>query len=159
MNELVIRSANCPNDLEIICDLFREYQQALGVDLGFQDFDSELAHLPGDYSPPRGCLLLALIDNKPVGCAALRPIDDQIGELKRLYVKQEYRSVGAGRRLTEAVICIAKEIGYGQIYLDTLPTMIGAQKLYESLGFMDIEPYRHNPISGSRFLGLDLNSK
>lgn len=144
------------DDLTSIGDLFEEYQSSLGIDLEFQAFEQELKGLPGDYAPPLGCLWLAKHGDSPAGCVALRPIDKQICEMKRLFVRPEHRALGFGRMLARQVIVKAKEIGYMQLYLDTLPTMVGAQKMYESLGFQDIAPYRKNPIEGSRFLCLDL---
>lgn len=142
--------------VETVRGLFREYQEALGVDLSFQDFETELRTLPGDYAPPRGRLLLALEDGAPAGCVAMRPLTNDTCEMKRLYVRPEYRAAGLGRQLAERVIAEARSIGYQRMYLDTLPTMSGAQRLYEHLGFKEIPPYRYNPIACTRFLGLDL---
>lgn len=142
--------------VETARELFREYQQSLGVDLRFQDFETELAQLPGDYSRPRGRLLLALDDASPAGCVAMRPLADDRCEMKRLYVRPQFRATGLGRLLAERIIEEARAVGYRRMYLDTLPTMGSAMRLYESLGFRDIPPYRHNPIAGTRFLGLDL---
>ncbi|HEX6904377.1 MAG TPA: GNAT family N-acetyltransferase [Thermoanaerobaculia bacterium] len=142
--------------VEIVRGLFREYQEALGVDLSFQDFETELRTLPGDYVSPRGRLLLALEDGAPAGCVAMRPLTGDTCEMKRLYVRPEFRAAGLGRQLAERVIAEARSIGYQRMYLDTLPTMSGAQRLYERLGFQEIPPYRYNPIAGTRFLGLDL---
>lgn len=136
--------------------LFREYQEALGVDLSFQDFETELQTLPGEYASPRGRLLLALEDGAPAGCVAMRPLTSDTCEMKRLYVRPEYRAAGLGRQLAERLIAEARSIGYQRMYLDTLPTMSGAQRLYERLDFKEIPPYRYNPIAGTRFLGLDL---
>lgn len=136
--------------------LFEEYQQALGVDLCFQGFAAELEGLPGDYAPPRGRLLLARDDTVIVGCIAMRPLASEMCEMKRLYVKPQSRAGGVGRQLVERLIAEARAIGYRQMCLDTLPQMAGAQRLYENLGFKDIPAYRHNPIAGTRFLGLDL---
>ncbi len=136
--------------------LFEEYQQALGIDLSFQDFATELETLPGEYAPPPGRLLLAREGGIIVGCVAMRPLTLETCEMKRLYVRPQSRAGGVGRQLAERVIAEARAIGYHRTHLDTLPTMAGAQRLYESLGFKDIPPYRHNPIAGTRFLGLDL---
>lgn len=151
-----ISDASDTTAVEIARGLFREYQEALGVDLGFQDFETELRTLPGDYAPPRGRLLLALEDGAPAGCVAMRPLKTGTCEMKRLYVRPEYRAVGLGRQLAERVIAEARSAGYRRMYLDTLPTMQGAQRLYESLGFQEVPPYRYNPIAGTRFLGLEL---
>jgi putative acetyltransferase len=135
--------------------LIREYREALGVDLSFQSFEAEVRDLPGAYAPPGGRLLLAVGDDDVCGCVAMRPLTDDACEMKRLYVRPRYRAAGVGRRLAERIIADARTTGYKRMYLDTLPVMTGAQKLYESLGFKDVPPYRYNPIPG-RFLGLDL---
>lgn len=155
-NMIEIRNALDPTDIEAARQLFLEYQEALGIDLGFQDFASELETLPGAYLPPRGRLLLARDAMQVAGCVALRPLKSDICEMKRLYVRPEHRASGVGRQLVERVIEEARLIGYERILLDTLPTMLGAQQLYERLGFRDVRPYRHNPIEGTRFLGLHL---
>ena len=137
-------------------ELFEEYQAALGVDLGFQDFENELANLPGQYVAPGGRLLLACVDSAVAGCVALRPLRDGACEMKRLYVRPAFRAHGVGRMLAERVLAEARTIGYRRMCLDTLPSMGRAQQLYEVLGFREIEPYRHNPIVGTKYLGLDL---
>jgi GNAT superfamily N-acetyltransferase len=151
-----IASLDTRSAMEPVRELFREYQAALGVDLGFQRFDAELAGLPGDYAPPRGRLLLASVGDACAGCIALRPVDADACEMKRLYVRPEFRATGLGRLLAQHVIDEARAIGYRRMCLDTLPSMAGAQRLYESLGFRDIPAYRYNPIAGTRFLGLEL---
>lgn len=148
---MTIRPA-LPEDLDEIRAMLREYQAWLAVDLCFQNFEQELAELPGDYAPPRGRLLIA----PGAGCVALRPIDDQVCEMKRLYVRPEHRGSGLGRAFVTAIISEAKAIGYRSMRLDTMPKMAGAQRLYASLGFVEIEPYRYNPEPGARFLELTL---
>ena len=151
-----IEHAASPDDVEAVRRLFVEYQESLGVDLCFQGFDRELAELPGDYVPPAGCLLVARAEDGIVACVALRRLDLETCEMKRLYVRPTQRGLGLGRALAEAVIAEAREIGYRRMRLDTLPSMNEAQALYERLGFREIEPYTENPVPGARFLQLEL---
>lgn len=140
-------------DLDAIHRLLREYAAWLNVDLSFQGFEEELAALPGEYAPPSGRLLVAEeADAEIAGCAALRRIDDEICEMKRLYVPERFRGSGLGRRLAEAILEEARAIGYRRMRLDTLPQMGSAHRLYESMGFREIEAYRFNPVAGTRFL-------
>lgn len=140
--------------------LFEEYAASLGIDLCFQNFDKELARLPGAYAPPSGRLLLAKENDLIAGCIALRKIGDGIGEMKRLYVRPEFRGQGLGRLLTETILREAREIGYSRMRLDTLPgKMDQAIAMYRSLGFRDIEPYYHNPVEGVAFMELLLDKE
>jgi ribosomal protein S18 acetylase RimI-like enzyme len=139
----------------VVRTLFEEYAAALGVDLGFQDFERELAELPGDYAPPGGRLLLAL-DPLPVGCVALRPYEPGTCEMKRLYVRPDYRGTGLGRRLVEAIVAAGRDAGYERMRLDTMPSMEAARALYRSLGFVEIEAYRFNPVHGTTYFELAL---
>jgi ribosomal protein S18 acetylase RimI-like enzyme len=147
-----IRAAELPRDLNEVRELFREYADSLSTDLGFQDFEAELAALPGKYEPPRGRLLLAWSGTEAVGCVALRPLDRDTCEMKRLYVRPKLRGQRLGRRLAERICQEACAAGYSRICLDTLPTMGEAIKLYTALGFQPIEPYVYNPIPGAIFL-------
>ena len=164
-----IVSADTKEAIDEVAVLFREYAEALGVDLSFQNFERELAELPGEYAPPEGALLLAFAEDlaaspatrssgfaSAAGCVALRKIDGDVCEMKRLYVRDRFRGHGLGRALALAVMDVARTIGYRSMRLDTLPQMGTAQALYDSLGFRDIPPYRFNPIPGSRFLEIAL---
>ncbi len=143
-------------DLDAVRGLFRKYAAALGVDLGYQGFDRELAGLPGAYAPPAGRLLVARISGGLAGCVALRSLGGGLCEMKRLYVRPSARGQGVGRALAEEVIAAARDAGYERMRLDTLLQMTEAQPLYESLGFRDIEPYYDSPVAGTRFLELAL---
>lgn len=136
--------------------LFIEYARSLEIDLAFQSFEFELETLPGKYSPPTGALILVLVDSKPAGCIALRKIDKDICEMKRLYVCNEYRGLGIGNQLISKIIEKARNLNYSYMRLDTLTTMKKAQELYKSYGFYDIEPYVYNPFEDARFLELKL---
>jgi ribosomal protein S18 acetylase RimI-like enzyme len=147
------------SDAEIgaVRELFREYAAWLELDLGFQGFEAELAGLPGAYVPPAGGLFLALGADGPLGCAAVRPFEPPaVAELKRLYVRPQSRGLGLGSALAEVAIEAARAGGYDLIRLDTLPAMGSARRLYESLGFYEIEPYRFNPVEDAKYLELDL---
>ena len=141
-------------------EIFQEYAEGLGIDLRFQQFDAELAGLPGDYAEPRGALLLATVDGELAGCCALRPLDTadypNTSEMKRLYVRKAFRGFGLGRLLTEAILDAARQAGYASVLLDTLTEMDTARNLYADLGFEEIPPYYHNPISGAHYLKVNL---
>ena len=136
--------------------LLREYAASLAFELDFQDFDRELAELPGAYAPPRGALLVARAGDHLAGCVALRPLADGVCEMKRLFVQPQTRGLGLGRRLAIAVVAEARRLGYARMRLDTTPGMESAQALYAELGFVEIAPYTHHPVPGTRFLELEL---
>jgi ribosomal protein S18 acetylase RimI-like enzyme len=144
--------------IQVARSLFEEYAAWLGFSLCFQNFDQELAGLPGAYTPPDGRLLLTFEDDQLAGCIALRKIRTTTCEMKRLYLRPEFRGRGLGRMLVETIIEEARAIGYTQIYLDTLPgKMDQAIALYRSIGFKEIPPYYNNPVEGATFMELRLN--
>jgi ribosomal protein S18 acetylase RimI-like enzyme len=151
---MAVRDA-LPGDLDAVRGLLRDYERSLGVDLCFQSFDAEVAGLPGDYATGRGgALLVADGEDGLVGCVALRRLDGQTCELKRLYVSPQARGTGLGRRLLEAMLARARAARYAAVRLDTLPGMEAAQGLYRAAGFVAIEPYRDNPVPGAMFFEL-----
>mgnify|MGYP000384964669 CR=1 FL=1 len=147
-------------EIDAVRGLFVEYAGTLNVDLCFQNFDAELAALPGDYAAPRGELLLASVDGQFAGCCAMRPLDavdyPNACEMKRLYVRPAYRGMQLGRALAEAILDTARLAAYDCILLDTLSDMEAARALYQELGFQDIPPYYYNPIPGAHYLKADL---
>ena len=154
---LSITEAKAAPDIAAARGLFEEYAASLGVDLCFQGFGEELATLPGSYAPPAGRLLLARYGNENAGCVALRQLEPDVCEMKRLYVRPEFRGRRLGRLLVQAITREAGIAGYSRMRLDTLPTMLGALALYRQVGFREIPPYRSNPIVGSVFLELQLD--
>jgi len=155
---LRVLTAADTRELDQVRQFFRTYAAWLGVDLCFQNFDAEMANLPGAYAAPQGRLFLAAVDAEPAGCVGIRPLSEGICELKRLYVDPAYRSQGVGRALIMAAIRAAREIGYHKIMLDTLPNMRMAVKLYRELGFMAAPAYYSTPVEGTQFLALDLQN-
>ena len=153
---LMILPAAGSHHLAAARELFLEYAASLNFDLCFQNFEAELAALPGAYAPPRGALLLAISNGVFAGCVAMRPLETDICEMKRLYLRPSYRGSGAGRRLAAAIIDASRRAGYRRMRLDTIDTMSEAIALYRSLGFREIAPYRHNPIAGASYFELDL---
>ena len=162
MNTHVISIKPPSSDAELldIKDLIKEYAARLSVDLCFQDFEGELACLPGEYAEPRGGLVLATVDGLPAGCCGLRPIDNvdysNACEMKRLFVRPEFRRLGLGRQLAEKVMDLARIGGYDCLLLDTLNDMETARALYKELGFEEIPPYYFNPIEGAHYLKAQL---
>lgn len=141
--------------------IFEEYARQLGVDLCFQNFDAELADLPGEYAEPQGALLLAMVDGELAGCCAMRPLGTvdypNACEMKRLYVRKTFRRLGLGRQLAEAILDAARVVGYHHMLLDTLTEMESARALYQDLNFEEIAPYYHNPLAGAHYLKVDLS--
>jgi putative acetyltransferase len=150
--------ATSEDDIQQARSLFEEYAAWLEISLCFQNFDKELANLPGHYAPPSGRLLLAREADELAGCIALRQIEPGVSEIKRLFLRQEFRGQGLGRVLVEAIIEEARKIGYTRIRLDTLPDkMEKAVSLYRSIGFQEIAPYYENPVEGATFMELTLD--
>ena len=155
-----IAPARIGADLAAVTSLFEAYAASLEIELTYQDFEAELARLPGEYAPPKGRLLLARAPRgEPLGCVALRPLSTPgCCEMKRLFVTPESRGMGLGRALVQAIVGEARTIGYGEMRLDTLPTMAAAQAMYREAGFRPIPPYYQTPIAGTVFLGLTLSA-
>jgi GNAT superfamily N-acetyltransferase len=151
-----IRQATTVDDISCTRELFEEYAAWLNVDLSYQGFAAELAELPGLYAPPRGRLLLAFADAQALGCVALRPTTDSICEMKRLFVRPEFRGQGFGRVLADKILAEARVIGYSTMQLDTLPTIGAALPLYESMGFVRCPAYYETPLAETIFMQLSL---
>ena len=157
VKDLSLTQAESPTQISQARELFLEYAGSLGFSLCFQNFDKELAGLPGDYSPPSGRLLLAELRGEIAGCVALHKIEGSICEMKRLYLRPKFRGKGLGRILANAVIAEAREIGYDRMRLDTVePVMKDAVGMYRKLGFREISPYRPNPMPGTLYMELTL---
>lgn len=157
VNDFEVQPAESPQQLAAIRELFLEYANSLGFSLCFQSFDQELAGLPGDYAPPQGRLLLASSAESPAACVALHPLSPEVCEMKRLYVRPQFRGKGLGKFLAARIIAEARAIGYKQLRLDTVePRMREAVAMYRRLGFREIEPYRANPIEGALYMELPL---
>jgi GNAT superfamily N-acetyltransferase len=152
----MIGRARFPQDLDAVVAIFREYIGSTSVSLEFQNYEDELADLPGKYDAPRGGLFLAWHAGAVVGCAAFREVNDEICEMKRVYVRPGVRGQNLGRRLVERILAEGRAAGYRRICLDVLPEFKAAQQLYESLGFAPAEPVTFNPVPDTRFLGMDL---
>jgi ribosomal protein S18 acetylase RimI-like enzyme len=157
LHMIEIEIANFPADSAEVRVIFREYAASIDVDLSFQDFEVELAALPGKFAAPRGRVLLARDGREVVGCVALRPLEGGIGEMKRLFVRPAGRGQQLGRRLAISIVEFARSAGYKAIRLDTLPSMTAALSVYASLGFERIPPYTFNPIEGAIFMECKLD--
>jgi putative acetyltransferase len=160
--QIDIVDAEQPAQVLAVRDLFVEYAASLPIDLGFQNFDHELATLPGDYAAPAGSLLLALVDGQPAGCVGMRPLPDadhpNACEMKRLYVRRAFRRFGLGRLLAQRLMELATQAGYSTMLLDTLDEMEAARELYVTLGFVEIPPYYYNPVPGAHYLRAVLDA-
>jgi putative acetyltransferase len=160
--QILVFPAVTAADLRAVHGLFVEYADSLAVDLGFQNFEAELASLPGEYTAPGGALLLATVDGQPAGCVAMRPLPEadhtNACEMKRLYVRPSQRRYGLGRRLTLALMDAAAQAGYSCMLLDTLDDMEAARGLYGTLGFVEVPPYYFNPIAGAHYLKVMLGA-
>lgn len=177
---LILVTPHEAHEFEAMRAIFRDYAATLDIDLGFQNFEGELAALPGDYAEPRGALLLALVDVRHpdaepatpaiprgngemayvAGCCALRPLDNadypNAAEMKRLFVRPGFRGLGVGRQLVDAILAAAQGRGYACVLLDTLDDMESARALYQDLGFFEVPPYYHNPVAGAHYLKVEL---
>ena len=157
---IALYEASTAEDMLAAREIFLEYARSLSVDLCFQDFETELAQLPGEYAAPRGALLLAKVNQEIAGCCALRPLDSadspNASEMKRLYVRPAFRRLGLGRQLAESILDAARQCDYSCVLLDTLDEMETARALYEDLGFEEVAPYYHNPLPGAHYLRVML---
>jgi putative acetyltransferase len=154
---LTFTQAESPAQIAQARELFLEYEQSLGFSLCFQNFDKELEGLPGHYAPPTGRLLLAAYDGQLTGCVAMRALEPGTCEMKRLYLRPQFRGKGLGRTLADRIIAEARQIGYRRMRLDTVePVMKDAVAMYRKLGFSEIAPYRSNPIAGAMYMELEL---
>lgn len=158
--EVTLLSVGADESIEPAREILREYAASLTIDLCFQNFDAELANLPGEYAPPTGHLLLAFVDGALAGCGGFRPLPDADAanacEMQRLFVRPAFRRFGLGRALAETLIDEARRAGYSAMLLDTLDEMESARELYASLGFVEVAPYYFNPIAGAHYLKCEL---
>jgi len=155
-NSVELIPARTPAQVAVARQLLLEYADAIAVDLEYQDFSAELAALPSPYEPPHGTLLVAYVDGTAAGCVALRRLDENTGEMKRLYVRSAFRGAGLARRLVAGVILAARRADYAELRLDTLPSMESAQALYRQLGFAEIAAYNDTHLPGTRFYAFRL---
>ncbi|MBX2896441.1 MAG: GNAT family N-acetyltransferase [Cyclobacteriaceae bacterium] len=157
--EITITTATSEQDFELAKKLMKEYAADIGVDLSFQDFETELKNVATRYTEPDGTFVIAYHNNQPVGCFGIRKMDSRTCELKRMYLRREARGNGWGEKLLKAAIDKAAALNYQCMRLDTLPSMTSAIRLYQKVGFKEIEPYRFNPIAGSKFMEIDVTLK
>jgi ribosomal protein S18 acetylase RimI-like enzyme len=158
--DIIISKAETAADLAAAAALFKAYAKSLPIDLSYQDFSAELASLPGKYAPPRGALFLGRnANNQALGCVALRPMNDDCCEMKRLYIVPSARGLGLGKVLVTAILSEAARLGYGEVRLDTLPSMASALALYAGVGFRHIPAYYNTPIAGTVFLAKRISQK
>jgi ribosomal protein S18 acetylase RimI-like enzyme len=156
-NQFLLVSAESDVQLNLVRELLLEYWRSRELSLSVFNFDRELAELPGEYAPPFGRLLLASCNGEAAGCVALRKLEPETCEMKRLYLRERFRGLGFGRTLALAIISEARRMGYRKMRLDTIgPSMREAVSLYRRLGFREIAPYRNNPLEGARYLELEL---
>lgn len=156
LSEIIYLEAHLNSHYEHAAILFSEYAESLEFSLDFQDFEKELAEMPGEYARPDGSIILAYSGEKPAGCVALRPLDSDFCEMKRLYVRPEFRGLEIGKNLSRMIVKKARELGYMKMRLDTVSSMTRAMAIYRKMGFRDIDPYRFNPFNDAVFMELDL---
>ena len=167
VNRISFTQADSPAQLAQARELFLEYAKSLGFSLCFQNFDKELAALPGDYAPPQGRLLLAGYESQLAGCVALHRIasgdssevchGSEFCEMKRLYLRPQFRGKGLGRAFADRIIAEARQIGYRRMRLDAVePVMKDAVAMYRRLGFKEIAPYCKNPMAGALYMEIEL---
>jgi putative acetyltransferase len=154
--DVLFKIASAPQEFQEGESLFRQYAASLQLDLSFQDFESELKTIDQQYNAPKGALLIAYLEQKPIACVGIRELDKETAELKRMFVQEGYRRLKIGQRLLEQILSVAKELNYKKVRLDTLPTMSRAQSLYCAFGFTEIPSYRFNPVEGAMFMEKDL---
>ncbi|MBT5497327.1 MAG: GNAT family N-acetyltransferase [Alphaproteobacteria bacterium] len=157
MPNIQIKTASTKTDFAAIQDLFREYAESLPFDLAYQNFEGEMAAFPGKYAEPQGCLLVVEVDGAPMGAVGLRPLETGVAEIKRLYVRPGTRGLGLGRLLVAEIVARGRSIGYRTLRLDTIRgLMVGAERLYQGVGFVEIPPYYDSPIEGAVYYELRL---
>ena len=153
---ILLRKASQPREFELGVALFKEYAAQIDIDLSFQNFAQELKTIDTQYGPPFGCLILVYHEKDVIGCFGIRRLDPAIGELKRMFIRPQFRNQGIGKIMLQKAIKMGTELGYKKLRLDTLPSMKAATNLYQSLGFYEIEAYRDNPFRGAKYFQKDL---